>query len=94
VRRAFAAGARAGGPLANLARAGVGTPQHRVNASAAILLLASALAPESPDLPDAARAVLGTLGVTREGNVAAAGREVVRAWDRWVLDGQRTAADA
>ncbi|MBI1798841.1 MAG: hypothetical protein HYR73_04055 [Candidatus Eisenbacteria bacterium] len=81
-----------------------GTPQHRLNASAAILLLA-ALEPGTPvDPRDApfpreaalaprANAALARLGVIPAGGAAgwsAAAAMAVRAWDRWILDGQRS----
>ena len=76
-----------------------GTPQHRVNAAAAVLLLAASdpLARGEPSLPDAATGALARLGVAADAARAgwpAAARAVVEAWDRWVLDGQRTAEPA
>jgi hypothetical protein len=83
-----------------------GTPQHRVNASAALLLLAAtegsradaaagpAEAGRVPILqPWAARtlAALGVVSPKGRADWARAAREVVRAWDCWMLDGQRTA---
>jgi hypothetical protein len=74
-----------------------GTPQHRVNAAAAVLLLAAVetcgRGVAEPALPKEAAGALARLGVTDRGvepDWARAGRAVVRAWDRWVLDGQRT----
>jgi hypothetical protein len=77
-----------------------GTPQHRVNASAAILLLAAAKEGWSgadPPLPAQAKRSLAALGVVSAAartDWTAAARAVVGAWDRWVLDGQRTAESA
>ena len=71
-----------------------GTPPHRVNASAAILLLAAA--EEPPKLGGAAAAALERLGVVRGSDARdweAARRAVLRAWDLWVLDGQRFAEE-
>ena len=87
---------RTGAPTlaSRLARALRGTPQHRLNASATVLLLSAAAGPSgSPALgPSAARALagLGVAGGARDWPAAA--RAVVRAWDAWVLDGQRTAS--
>jgi hypothetical protein len=73
-----------------------GTPQHRVNASAAILLLAAAeegWSAAGPPLPALAKRSLGALGAAPAAartDWAAASRAVAGAWDRWVLDGQRT----
>lgn len=91
---AFFAGRAAAPPLSSrLARALHGTPQHRLNASATVLLLSAAQGPAgSPAIgPSAARALarLGVAGSARGWPDAA--RAVVRAWDAWVLDGQRTA---
>lgn len=74
-----------------------GTPQHRVDAAAAVLLLAADEgAPDraEPVLDAAAQRALGALGLGgRRGEAGwpGAARRVVEAWDRWVLDGQRTA---
>jgi len=100
IRRSLFWHARSGaGPplLGRLRHALDGTPQHRVNAAATVLLLAAVEtrgqgAPE-PTLPSEAARALARLGVTDRGaepDWARAGRAVVRAWDRWVLDGQRT----
>ncbi len=77
-----------------------GTPQHRVNAAAATLLLAAVETQWRegvPALPAEAARTLEVLGVAadaaRRGWPAAA-RAVVEAWDGWVLDGQRTAEPA
>ena len=97
LRRAVSWPARSGlGPplLSRLRFALRGTPQHRVNAAAAILLLAAEDgATGEARLPEAAAralAVLGVAGARSRANWADAARSVVRAWDRWVLDGQRT----
>jgi hypothetical protein len=76
-----------------------GTPQHRVNAAAVVLLLAAQEAGvgDAPPLPAAAARALAALGVPGAGARAdwpAAARAVTVAWDRWVLDGQRTAESA
>ena len=90
-----------GPPLAGRLRYALsGTPQHRVNASAAILLLAAAeggWGEADPPLPARAKRSLAALGVAPAAartDWAAAARAVVGAWDRWVLDGQRTAESA
>ena len=100
VRRALSSPARSGlsPSLAHRLRHALdGTPQHRVNAAAAVLLLAAveggvtgapgALAPE------AARALerLGLIGRSTRHDWPSAARAVLRSWDLWVLDGQRTA---
>jgi hypothetical protein len=103
LRRALAWPDRSGlGPsLAERTRHALrGTPQHRVNAAAAVLLLAADDAPAEqtePALPVAAARALATLGVVRgAGRLGwpAAARMAVRTWDLWVLDGQRTAESA
>jgi hypothetical protein len=77
-----------------------GTPQHRVNASAAILLLAAAeegWSGAGQPLTASAKRSLAALGVAPAAartDWAAASRAVICAWDRWVLDGQRTAESA
>ena len=89
--------ARGNGPgrMARLARAGIGTLQHRVNASAALLLFAAAGGAVAGALPPATAAALARLGVVPErSDWEAARRAVVTAWDRWLLDGQRTAEPA
>jgi len=90
-----------GPPLAGRLRYALcGTPQHRVNASAAVLLLAAAEAGWSgadPPLPGRAKRSLAALGVAPAAALvdwAAAARAVAGAWDCWVLDGQRTAEPA
>ena len=103
VRRAISWPTRSGlGPPlgARLRYALRGTPQHRVNASAAVLLLAAVTDGGSgadPPLPAAASralAALGAAGADARSGWATAARAVVVAWDRWVLDGQRTAEPA
>jgi hypothetical protein len=87
-------------PVHRLRHALRGTPQHRVNAAAAVLLLAAADgAPDAgaPALGDAARGALAALGLAGAAGAAGwpeAARRAVEAWDRWVLDGQRTAEPA
>jgi hypothetical protein len=83
--------------LAHLVR---GTPQHRVNAAAAILLLAAdeeEWTGASPRLSGGASRALATLGVVEAAQLAdwmTTSRTVVLAWDRWILDGQRTEESA
>jgi hypothetical protein len=84
---------------ARIAHAIDGTPQHRVNASAALLLDAAVGPGRGPDrpLPEPTARALERLGVAV--GAASSGwersrAEVVRAWDRWLLDGQRTAEPA
>jgi hypothetical protein len=73
-----------------------GTPQHRVNAAAAVLLLAAdagAADGEEPSLPGPAARALAALGVVKASARTGwpeAAHAVTVAWDRWVLDGQRT----
>ncbi|HEY6867729.1 MAG TPA: hypothetical protein VI792_10755, partial [Candidatus Eisenbacteria bacterium] len=75
-----------------------GTPQHRLNASAAVVLahLAGIAAEGAGEgSPEAWRRALAWLGVVRRpADATAAGAELVRLWDRWVLDGQRSAGGA
>ncbi|MFN8587807.1 MAG: hypothetical protein U0704_08370 [Candidatus Eisenbacteria bacterium] len=72
-----------------------GTPQHRVNGSAGVLLLAAASSsPARPALPVGALRALRVLGVTQAAQWDEARAEVLRAWDERVLDGQRTAGAA
>ncbi len=73
-----------------------GTPQHRLNATAAVLVLAAAES-EPPRLtPPASRALitLGVVGRELAHDWERATVAAVRLWDRWVLDGQRTAGAA
>ena len=96
-RQALLSVARQGAtaPLGSrLKRALSGTPQHRVNGSAAVLLLAAAASSASPALPVGALRALRALGVTGASDWAPARQDVVRAWDLWLQDGQRTAEDA
>jgi hypothetical protein len=103
LRRAFSRPAPSGlGPpfVERMRYAWRGTPQHRVNASAAILLLAAVEAGWSggdsrlPALAERSLAMLGAAPARARAEWAAAARAVVGAWDRWVLDGQRTAEHA
>jgi len=73
-----------------------GTLPHRVHASAALLLIAAGDGALESLPPHVARA-LTTLGVVPAAactGLEEASRAVVRAWDRWLLDGQRTAEPA
>ena len=95
-RQALIAASRGGAtsPLGDRLRAALaGTPQHRVNGSAAVLLLAAAISSDAPALPVGALRALRALDVTPADHWADARRDVVRAWDLWVLDGQRTAEE-
>jgi hypothetical protein len=92
LRRRLRRGLFAPGPasLADRARRMLaGTPQHRVNGSAAILLLSAAAAAGTPVLSPSALRTLRALGVTRATTWAEARAEVMRAWDRIVLGGRR-----
>ncbi len=82
------------GLTARLAYAGRGTPQHRLNAAAAVLLLSVVQSPgASPALGPSARDALRALGFREaSGSWPEARHDLVRTWDRWILDGQRTAA--
>lgn len=97
-RRSLAFRARGGATPAlaeRLSHAGAGTPQHRVNGTAVVLVLAAALTGREPVLPAGAVRALRALGVTGDGADWDTRRgEAVRAWDRWILDGQRTADGA
>jgi hypothetical protein len=96
-RQALVAASRgaASSPIGARVRAALaGTPQHRVNGSAAVLLLAASLSAGPPALPVGALRALRALDVTPAADWDEARRDVVRAWDLWVLDGQRTAEDA
>ncbi len=70
-----------------------GTPQHRLNASAAILLLAVADGEEGKLAPAATSALarLGAVEVRRDHAWRDAAARALRTWDRWMLDGQRFA---
>ena len=83
-----ASGGRGPSLPGRLAHAIAGTPQHRLNATAAAVLLHEA-APETGDSAEFERA-LSTLGVVRDTRGADAATQVVRFWDRWILGGQRT----
>lgn len=71
-----------------------GTPQHRINASAAVLLLAASSSTGAPALAVGALRALHALGVSESHAWDAVRADVVRAWDRVVLDGQRTGEGA
>ncbi|HTM56815.1 MAG TPA: hypothetical protein VL123_00205 [Candidatus Udaeobacter sp.] len=96
LRQAIAFEARGGeGPSAwqRWRFAALGTPQHRLNASAAILLIAASREGDST-LSAAARGALRRLGavpVAAETDFPAAAAAAVRLWDRWILEGQRSA---
>jgi len=98
-RQALLAASRGGAtaPLGSRLRfAFAGTPQHRVNGSAAVLLLAAAMSappPARPALPVGALRALRALDVTGAADWSGAAHDVTRAWDLWVLDGQRTAEE-
>lgn len=92
----FRARGGAGPTLASrLAYAAAGTPQHRLNAAAGTLLVhATAGGAEEPAAWDTrVLRTLASLGMPA-GSTAAAAREIVRRWDEWILDGQRTAGRA
>lgn len=95
-RRAWTFRARTGeGPDRGrrLRDASAGTPQHRVNASATVLVLAAA-AGLPPAMPFGALRALGRLGIVDANDARDWDRAravVVRAWDRWLHDGVRTA---
>jgi hypothetical protein len=83
-----------GGPLpARLRRMALGTPQHRLNASAAAMLVAAGEGTEAvPALAGRALRVLARLGVLeRPSGWDDACRRLAHAWDTRLLDGQRTA---
>jgi len=80
-------------PLGSRVRAALaGTSQHRVNGSATVLLLAAGLSSGPPALPVGALRALRALDVTAAGEWTEARRDIVRAWDLWVFNGQRAAA--
>jgi hypothetical protein len=96
VRQALSHAPRSGRPAplpSRLRFALAGTPQHRVNASAAVLLLAGASSGSTPALPVGALRALRALGVSSAREWDGARRQVLRAWDLWVLEGQRTGDD-
>jgi hypothetical protein len=79
-----------------IARGLGGTLRHRVYGSAALLLLEAA-AGSARALPSSLVSALERLGVvggTERSDWEDASRAVVRAWDRRLLDGQRTAEPA
>ena len=97
MRRALDPAARSGaGPAfaGRMLHLFAGTPQHRVNASASVLVVAAALSSGAIALPAGALRALRALGVSARVEWDGARAEVVRAWDLWVLDGQRTGEDA
>jgi hypothetical protein len=68
-----------------------GTPQHRLNASATVLLIAAAASPGEPVLDRAAVRALRSLDVTPRDATswAVCARFLVRCWSDWVLGGRR-----
>jgi hypothetical protein len=78
-----------GSPARRVRLALAGTPQHRVNASGAILLLAAAASAGPPALSAGALRALLALGVTASAAWDDARRDVLAAWDAVVLGGQR-----
>jgi hypothetical protein len=71
-----------------------GTPQHRLNASASILVLAAADGDDGARLAPATTSALARLGaveVRRDHAWHDAASRALRTWDRWMLDGQRFA---
>ena len=93
-REALTFRARSGAPPSlwnRLRHAARGTPGHRVNGSATVLLLSAALH-GTATLAPAAAAALDRLGVASPGarDWAAARAEVTRRWDLWILEGLRT----
>jgi hypothetical protein len=71
-----------------------GTPQHRLNASASILVLAAADGDDGARLAPATTSALARLGaveVRRDHAWRDAAARALRTWDRWMLDGQRFA---
>ncbi len=85
------AGGPAGPPPGERLRfAARGTPQHRLGASAAVMLIRAVADAMDPGAAAGWRAALARLGVVRApGEAAAVERELLRCWDRWVLGGQR-----
>jgi hypothetical protein len=89
-------GGNGAGRLSLLAHSLTGTLQHRVHASAALLLLAADAGAAHP-LARPTALGLERLGVVPRSACSGweeARRAVVFAWDRWLLDGQRTADPA
>lgn len=80
----------AAGPLGRRWRAALaGTPQHRIDASGAILLLEAAAGGGPPALSAGALRALHALHVTAAADWDAARRDVLAAWNTTVLGGQR-----
>lgn len=96
LRQALEFSTRSGaGPAwtSRLARWPAGTPQHRLNAAAAIVLLSAVHGGDaaSPALGPSAVANLTALGFHDAcADWESAVRALARAWDTWILDGQRT----
>ena len=80
--------------LARVRHALAGTPQHRIHGSAVVLILAAAQSPQEPRLPGGALRALARLGVTRSTSFDAAALDTLRAWDRELHAGLRTADPA
>jgi len=85
--------ATGGSPLARLRLGLVGTPHHRLDGSATVMMVAAAEAGEGPPaLGTRALRALARLGaLPRPAGWDEACRTLVRLWDTRVLDGQRTA---
>jgi len=88
LRQALEFRARAGGGpglIARLRYAARGTPQHRLNASAAVLIA------EALGAGEGWAQALEALGVVRgAADPGQAARRAIWLWDHWILDGQRT----
>jgi len=88
LRQALEFRARAGGApglIARLRYAARGTPQHRLNASAAVLIA------EALGAGEGWAQALEALGVVRgAADPGQAARRAIWLWDHWILDGQRT----
>jgi hypothetical protein len=90
-RQAFTFRSRrgSGAPLlARLRHANAGTPQHRLNAAAAATVAELAGVGDGPGKWAAMVRPLGVLPADLDATAAAGA--LVRRWDAWVLDGQRT----
>lgn len=90
LRRGLLAGGA--GPARRLRLALAGTPQHRVNATAAVLLLSAASSAGPPALSVGALRALSALGVTSSAAWEEARLQALSAWDELVLGGQRGTA--
>ena len=98
LRQAIAFDARGGPGPAFWQRwrfAALGTPQHRLNASATILLIAAS-SEGAATLSGAARGALRRLGavpMTVDDDFTTAAASAVRRWDQWILGGQHGEED-